>query len=362
MKVIFRFTAVITAAAVGLCVGVAAQNTGPTFSVQTFAAGTAVSSTEPDSIFYGDGSIWVSYTNGASSTGQGGSSTIVRYGWNGAVQHQWTIAGNVDGLRPDPTGLVWALQNNDGNSTLTTINPATNATTFYTYGNTYTNVANRGFDDVEFPNGNTFLSETNPASNTDPIVVRLTTGLHSPLQISGILTSQFTGLNLATNTMMSDTITDSDSLILRPNGDLVLTGEADQQLVFIHNAGMTNQSESFLKLLNVSPTAFPDDSAFPTSSSGYFFLSDTGGNKVYKITATGLSTSDVFVDIGSEFGMVNLSTGVVTPILTDMVSPHGLQFVSSSAVPEPATLASMLGGLLCCGGALARRFRTVNRS
>ena len=70
--------------------------------------------------------------------------------------------------------------------------------------------------------------------------------------------------------MMSDTITDSDSLILRPNGDLVLTGEADQQLVFIHNAGMTNQSESFLKLLNVSNTAFPDDSAFPTSSSATF--------------------------------------------------------------------------------------------
>jgi len=71
----------------------------------------------------------------------------VRYSWDGAVQHEWTIAGNVDGLRPDPSGPLWALQNNDG-STLTTFNPATNATTFYTYGNIYTNVANRGFDDV----------------------------------------------------------------------------------------------------------------------------------------------------------------------------------------------------------------------
>jgi hypothetical protein len=255
---------------------------------------------------------------------------------------------------------VWALQNNDGNSTLTTINPATKATTLYTYGNTYTNSASRGFDDVQFPNGNTFLSETNPASPTDPVVVRLTSNLSSPLQIAGILNSQFTGINMATGQTMSDTITDSDSLILRPNGDLVLTGEADQQVVFIHNAGLANQSESFLHLLGTNGLAIsgnPDDTAFPTATSGYFFLTDTGADKVYKIFATGLSTNDVFVDVGTEFGELNLSTGVVTPILSGLVSPHGLEFVAASAVPEPGTLVTLLSGVLCCGGAVLRRLR-----
>jgi len=41
-------------------------------------------------------------------------------------------------------------------------------------------------------------------------------------------------------------------------------------------------------------------------------MSDTGGNTVYKITATGLSPNMTFVDMGNEFGSVDLSTGVVT--------------------------------------------------
>ena len=321
----------------------------PNYSVHTFATGTTLGTTQPDSTFFGLGSVWISYQNGSDSTGSFGSSTVVRYSPSGVVQQTWSIKGNVDGLRIDPNGLVWALQNNDGNSTLTAINPVTNTTTLYTYGNTYTNVANRGFDDVVFTNGNTFLSETNPASNRDPIVLRLTSGLSSPLQVAGILNSQFTGTNLVNGTIMSDTITDSDSLIHAPNGDLVLTGEADHQLVFIHNAGTPNQSESFINLLG--PSGNPDDSAFNgNATQGYFLMSDTGGNTVYKITATGLSPNMTFVDMGNEFGWVDLSTGVVTSIFTG-VSPHGLVFVPT---PEPATLTLVGGGFV---GILARRLK-----
>jgi hypothetical protein len=360
MKATSRFALILATMALAVCVNGAAQVSNPNFNITTFANGTAVNSTQPDPVTVGDGSIWISYTNGADSTGQHGSSTVVRYSPNGTVENQWTIAGNVDGLRVAPDGLVWALQNNDGNSKLTTINPTSSALTHYTYGNTYTNVPNRGFDDAAYTNGNTFLSETNPASPNDAIVVRLTTNLSSPLQIAGILNSQFMGLNMATGQMMQDNILDSDSLILRPNGDLALTGEADKQIVFIHNPGLSNQSESFLNLLDTNGQTIsgkPDDTAFPTSSAGYFFLTDTGANKVYRIYANGLSTNDVFIDVGTEFGQLNLSTGVVTPILTGLISPHGLEFVS--ATPEPSTLASLLGGILCCGGAIVRRMRTA---
>jgi len=171
----------------------------PTYTVNVFATGAAVGGNSPDSVTYGDGSLWIAYQNGADTTGASGSSTVVRYSPTGTVLNTWTIKGNVDGLNIDPTsGLVWALQNNDGNSALTVINPVTNATTAYTYGNTYTNVANRGFDDIVFTHGNIFLSETNPVTGTDAIIVKLTTGLHSPLQISPILNSTFTGTNLPT--------------------------------------------------------------------------------------------------------------------------------------------------------------------
>ena len=45
-------------------------------SISTFATGQAVNATGPDSITVGGGSIWVSYTNGADSTGLSGSSTV----------------------------------------------------------------------------------------------------------------------------------------------------------------------------------------------------------------------------------------------------------------------------------------------
>ena len=42
------------------------------------------------------------------------------------VQHTYTISGLVDGLKFNPvTGVVWALQNNDANATLSIIDPTT---------------------------------------------------------------------------------------------------------------------------------------------------------------------------------------------------------------------------------------------
>jgi hypothetical protein len=256
-------------------------------------------------------------------------------------------------LRIDPSGQVWALQNNDGNSALTVINPVTNATTSFSYGNTYTDNGNslsRGFDDVEFRNGATYLSETNPGSGTDPVIVQLTTPLASPLQVAGILNSTFTGINLATGLQGSTTITDSDSLILNPAGDLVLTGEADQEIVFVHNPGAVNQTESFLALLGtdgLTISGFPDDTVFPTAPDGTFYVTDTGANVVYAFTATGLAPGSVYIDVGNEFGSLDLATGIVTPVFTG-VSPHGVVFV---ATPEPASF-SLAAGALLAGAAL----------
>lgn len=359
MSTVFsQYARILAVAAFTILLAVTMQ-AGATFTPQNFANGTALCTTQPDSIYFGDGSVWVSYQNGADSTGMGGgSSTVVRYSTAGAVQHMWSIAGNVDGLRVDPTGQVWALQNNDGNSTLTIIDPTTNLTKLYTYDSSYSNVANRGFDDVVFTKGNTFLSETNPnvpPVGNDPTVLQLTSGLSNPLHVSGILNAQFSGTNLAGGGSATSTITDSDSLVLRPNGDLVLTGEADGQLVFIHNPGSPSQSQSFINLLGTDGKPIgtkADDSAFNgNATQGYFLLTDTGANKVYKIFATGLSPDMTFVDVGNEFGSVDLSTGIVTPIFT-FTSPHGLEFVPS---PEPASFLLLGTGLLGMAVMLRRK-------
>jgi hypothetical protein len=267
-------------------------------------------------------------------------------------------------LRIAPNGQVWALQNNDGNSALTVINPVTNATTPFTYGSTYTangNSLSRGFDDAEFLNGQVYLSETNPNTGTDPVIVKLTTPLTSPLEIAGILNSTFTGTNLATGAQASTTITDSDSLILDPSGDLVLTGEADQEIVFVHNPGAVNQSESFVALLGTNGmtiAGLPDDTVFPTAPNGTFYVADTGANAVYALAASGLAPGSVYIDVGNEFGSLDTSKGIVTPLFTG-VSPHGAVFVATT--PEPPSIFLAGGALLMAGSVLRKRRAPASR-
>src|SRR3984957_4694954 len=161
----------------------ASAQAGPTASSSVFATGGAVGGTPPDSVTIGDGSVWVEYGNGADSTGAGGSSTIVQYSaTSGAVQHNYTISGLVDGLKFNPsTGMVWALQNNDGNATLSFIDPTTHTVSGpLTYGAPYSYGQNggtgRGYDDVAFLNGQVYLSYTNPVNPTDPVLQILNQG------------------------------------------------------------------------------------------------------------------------------------------------------------------------------------------
>ncbi len=147
----------------------------PTVQSTKIFATAPTGASAPDSITAGANSIWVEYGNGASSNGAGGSSTVVQYDLLGNVQSSYTISGLVDGLKVDPaTGDVWALQNQDGNSTLTLIDPATqqvSAPLSYAsppYGE------GRGYDDVAFVGQKVFLSYTNPANPGDAVIQQLT--------------------------------------------------------------------------------------------------------------------------------------------------------------------------------------------
>jgi len=297
--------------------------------VSTFATGTTVNATKPDSIALGNNSVWVSYANGADSTGLSGSSTIVQYKFNGEVRHVYSIPGSVDGLKVDPeTGLVWALQNQDGNSTLTLIDPkAKTISGPIPYAVTS---STHGYDDVVFRFGKVFLSYTNPASPTDPTIQLLQNG-SDPLVVTPILLMGATGTNLATRTNQATSQNDPDSLKLAPNGDLILSSGDDGQLIFVSHPGSDDQSVSFLSLLDPSGASVSglDDAVFATAERGSFYVTDTSNNRVLKIDAENLPKGSLYASVGSlnEVASVDLKTGKVTAFLPGLNGPHGILFL-----------------------------------
>jgi hypothetical protein len=300
-------------------------------SVTTFASGTAVNATAPDSIALSDGSIWVAYTNGGSSTG-GGVSTIVQYDIHGNVMNQYSVAGSVDGLKVDPyRGLVWCLQNQDGNSTLTFIQPGKGITPDSPYQFAVQS-GSRGFDDVLFRNGQVFLSYTNPVNPTDP-TIQLLQPHTNPIAVVPVLTMGATGTNLATGQTGQPTAQhDPDSLKLTLSGDLMLSSGDDGQLIFVQHPATSAQAVSFLQLLDPSgiPVSGLDDARFADSTQGTFYVADTNNNRILAIQATEIPYGSLYASIGSlnEFASVDLSTGIVTPVVSNLNAPHGVLFIA----------------------------------
>ena len=374
-SILFGAATLVVIAPVASPAAAAAQIAG----VSIFASGGAVGGTSPDSITVGNGSVWVEYGNGVDSTGViPGNSTIVQYGASGAIKHTYSIAGEVDGLKVNPTtGMVWALQNQDANATLSLINPSTGAVTGplkyaappYAYGPNSGPGANngRGYDDVAFLGGQVFLSYTNPSSPTDPVLQLLNQGDNpsGTLTTTSILTAQQTGI----------VSPDIDSLKSTPSGQLVLTSEGDgtattgPAITLITNPGAVNQSVANVDVTDGlgNPVQGMDDVLFPTATSGTLYVADSGSNRVYAIRLRGLDLNTPIVSLGSldEVGLVNMITGVATPLLTGadvpggaLTGPHGLDFVAG-VVPEPGTWAMMLVGFGGLGAAMRMRRKSI---
>jgi hypothetical protein len=348
---------------------VSAQAT-PTAVSSVFATGGPVDGTQPDSVTIGNGSVWVEYGNTADSTGViPGDSTIVQYSTSGAIKHVYSISGEVDGLKVDPaTGMVWALQNQDANATISLINPSTGVVTGplkyaappYAYGNNPPGPPplnnGRGYDDIAFLGGKVYLSYTNPVNPTDPVLQILNNGNNptGTLTTTNILTAQQTGIP----------VPDIDSLKSTPNGELVLTSEGDGAgtgnpvgtFTLIKNPGAVNQTVTNVPVTDAKGDSSEamDDVIFPDATSGWLYVAGTPDNAVYKLWVTGLTIGTPIIALGSfnEVATVNPSTGVVETTLLNVASPHGMDFV---AAPEPSTWAMMLLGFAGLGFAASRR-------
>jgi hypothetical protein len=147
--------------------------------------------------------------------------------------------------------------------------------------------------------------------------------------------------------MGSNTVTDPDSLGLRPDGSLLLTGEADGSLTTVKNPATGSQTVSFVNLLNQSGGRLvgqPDDTVFASGGNQVLLVADTGANTVYALTGP-FQAGGAYGSIGNSVASIDLTTGVSTPLFNG-VSPHGLLLLP--AVPEPSSL--LLGGIAAAAG------------
>jgi hypothetical protein len=300
------------------------------YTVSTFATGVAGVYFQPDSIAVLGGHIFIGYGNGVAKDGSDGkSSTIVEYKMNGDVVTTFSVVGHNDGLRVNPkTKQLWAIQNEDGNPNLVILDPTKGTQTVYTFGPT---PHGGGYDDVAFRDSDVFLSASNPLSNpnTAPAVVRATIS-GTTVNVSEILNGSASATDIPTNTPLTLNLQDPDSMSFNRFGDLVLDSQADGELIIVHHLGFTDQSVYHLGLaLNGAGTQV-DDTIFATSSRGVILVSDRDAGSagiIYAISKDIFSPDAAYTATLNSVGALDFDTGVITNVVTGMVSPHGMAFV-----------------------------------
>lgn len=354
MKIIAMQKYTKTLLLIGVLIGAGAvvAHADPSYTSTVFAA-PPTGASGPDSITTGAGSVWVSYDGNTNSDGTvpGTFSTVVRYSPAGAVQSTFKIEGDVDGLKYDPyTGVVWALQNQDANSSLSLIDPTTNTVTHETYAVTS---STQGYDDVVFTKDATFLSCTNPSGPGDSTLKEIVPGT-SPIQVTSLLTAGSKGFNIVTgqNNFVLPTA-NTDSLKLAPDGALVQTTGNRDTLAIIRDPGVFN-TVSYLPLSakGVASVSGLDDTLFVPTSTGTLYATATNANQVLALKVSGFAPNTLLASIGSlnEIAIVDPATGNLTPFATGLSAVHGLDFVPGAAVPEPASVALLAVGLLSLAG------------
>jgi hypothetical protein len=319
-----------------------AQTAAPGYSISVFAAGLAGTS-GADSVEVIGNNVYVGYSNGTPKDGSAGTSTIAEYSQNGTLLASTQVAGHTDGLRYNAaTNQIWSIQNEDANTNLVLITPGTLAKGPAMNLNSVN--GGGGFDDILFTGGNTYLSASNPAlsPNTSPAIVSATINGGSVLTTPVVLgNASATPLN--GNSPSTLNLQDPDSLSMTPNGTVVLTSQADGQLVFVKGIGTAGQTVSVLQLTN----ALADDTVFGGTPSQTLLVADKNTNNIYAITGQfnpndGYSAAQ---DASGQNGFVGLlgdNSGNLLPIVTGLGNPGGEAFLA--AVPEPSTWAMMILG------------------
>ena len=306
----------------------------PPYQMRVFAQGVAGVYTQPDSIAVLNGHVFIGYGDGVAKDGTDGkSSTIVEYTMDGGVVRKFSVLGHNDGLKVDPrTKLLWALQNEDGNPSLVTINATTLEQKQYSFAPT---VHGGGYDDIVFRHGKVYLSASNPSANPNdaPAIVRAElTG--SSVTVTPVFAGDATATDILTETPVTLNLQDPDSMITDPEGDIVLDSQDDAELVIVRHPDTAQQNALHIPLTSPFGTTKVDDTVFATGSDGFILVSDLDANTVYAIHKSSFAPGAAYsagIANGTVglVGRLDLEFGQLTPIVTGLKNPRGMAFVAT---------------------------------
>ncbi len=290
----------------------------------------------PDSIAVLHGRVFVGYGDGHAPDGSDGkNSQVVEYNPDGSVAYVYTVPGHNDGLKVDPeTDLLWALQNEDSNPNLVVINTETHRRKQYGFGPT---AHGGGYDDMVFRGCKVYISASNPANNpnTGPAIVSAKLE-GNMVEVEPVLAGEATATDIPTDATVTLNLPDPDSMTLDPFGDLVLDSQADQELIVVSQPGSSNQRALRVPLSYITPggamSVETDDTAFATSSEGFLLFADKDLNTVFALSKKGFAPGAAYTaaDGGPFVGTLDMTSGVITPVVTGLSNPGGMVFVDTS--------------------------------
>ena len=193
-----------------------------------------------------------------------------------------------------------------------------------------------GYDDIVFLRGHVYISASNPNLNGDgvnvfPAIVRLEIR-HGKVRLIPIVYGNDPATDGTTGEDTTLNLIDPDSLTTTPDGGLLMSNQAANQVILIDDPGTDWQADTVLPVTAPDGTSLSvDDSLFPKSRRGYLLVTDQEAGVVYKVESKSpLEDGIVFsaaVDAGI-LGELDLDSGVLTPVVTSIAHPRGLTFVS----------------------------------
>ncbi len=294
-----------------------AGHPAPAFSARTILSGHNLSHTfaakgsphhehlsSPDDITTLDGKLFVAFQNGVGPQGQASpsgntDSTVVEFTAGGRVVRQWELHGKCDGLTADPrAGVVIATVNEDLNSSLFTIAPGARPAgqvQHYAYSEALPH--HGGTDAISVYHGRIFISASAPGTTgaaapnaAYPAVYQVllcgcdhVATVHPVFYDEAAATVANAGSQAGKTVHLALTDPDSNEVVpasaARFGGEFMVTGQADQQQIYVRHA-LSGHPE--LSVLNLSQPV--DDTAWPASRWGAIFAASNATDTIVMVT------------------------------------------------------------------------------